>query len=105
MSEQTPVPATVDLSKYIETRFFGERPHIRGRRLLVSMVAANAEGNGWNTADLAHDFGISEEEGLAAVLYYRENKAAIDAQDAEEQKLWDEMYRLHGMTLPGVFSG
>ena len=37
MSEQIPVPATVDLSKYIETRFFGERPHIRGRRLLVSM--------------------------------------------------------------------
>ena len=96
MTVSDSVPTTVDLRKYIDTQFYGERPHIRGRRLLVSMVAANAEGNHWDVADLAYNFGLSEEEVLAALLYYREHKAEIDQQDIEEQKLFDEMYRLYG---------
>jgi uncharacterized protein (DUF433 family) len=96
MSAKEAVPATVDLRKYIETRFYGERPHIRGRRVLVSMIAANSEGNNWGISELAYNFGLSEEQVLAALLYYLENKAEIDRQDIEEQKLFDEMYRLYG---------
>ena len=86
----------LDLRKYIETRFYGQRPHIRGRRLLVSMITANAEDNHMTVPELAYDFTISEEQVLAALLYYREHQEEIDRQDVEEQKLFDEMYRLYG---------
>lgn len=77
---------TIDLSKYIDRTLFGERPHIRGRRVWVSMITSNYEGNGWTIAETAHNFSISEEEVLAALLYYREHKDEIDRQDAEEQR-------------------
>ncbi len=96
MSTPEAVPTTVDLRKYIETRFYGERPHIRGRRVLVSMIAANAEHNNLSLSELAYEFSLSQEEILAALLYYREHKSVIDQQDIEEQKLFDEMYRLYG---------
>lgn len=96
MTAQEAVPSTTDLRKYIEKRYYGERPHIRGRRLLVSMVAANAEANNWTIAETARNFGISEPEVIAALLYYREHKDEMDAQDVEEQRQFDEMYRLHG---------
>lgn len=96
MTVQNAIPETVDLRKYIDTRFYGERPHIRGRRLLVSMIAANAEANNWSVTRLAHEFSISEEQVLAALLYYREHKTSIDAQDAAEQTAFDKMFRDHG---------
>jgi uncharacterized protein (DUF433 family) len=80
---------SVDLSKYIDTAHYGERPHIRGRRILVSMIAANAEANSWSIARLAEEFSLSEEQVLAALLYYREHKSEIDRQDAEEQAIFD----------------
>lgn len=86
------IPTIVDLRKYIDATFFGERPHIRGRRVLVSMIAANARANDWSVARLAQEFSLSEAEVLAALLYYDEHKADIDRQDAEEQRLFDEMY-------------
>jgi uncharacterized protein (DUF433 family) len=96
MTASESIPTTVDLRKYNDTQFYGERPHIRGRRLPVSMIAANAEGNHWDVSDLSYNFGLAEEEVLAALLYYREHKAEIDQQDIEEQKLFDEIYRLYG---------
>ena len=90
------IPQVVDLSKYIETRMMEERPHIRGRRVPVSFVAVGAEVHRWNIQELAYEFTLSEEQVLAALLYYREHKAEIDAQDVEEQRLFDEMHRLHG---------
>ncbi len=83
----------LNLRKYIDTKYYGERPHIRGRRLLVSMIAANAEINNWNVGQLAYEFSLSEEQVLAALLYYREHKAEIDQQDANEQKQFDDIYR------------
>jgi uncharacterized protein (DUF433 family) len=88
--------SNLSLSKYVEKRYYGERPHIRGRRLLVSMIAANEQANHWNNRQLADEFGLSEEEVLAALLYYREHKSEIDRQDAEAQQEFDEIYRLHG---------
>ena len=88
-------PATVDLRKYIDTEFYGERPHIRGRRVLVSMIAANAKDNEWSVSRLAHEFSLSEEQVLAALLYYHEHQSEIDHQDAEEQLLFDEMHQRH----------
>lgn len=89
-------PTTVDLTKYIETRLFGDRPHVRGRRIPVATIAYNAHTNQWGVADLAHNFGLSEPEVLAALLYYSENKAEIDSQEEAYQALLDEDYRRHG---------
>lgn len=35
-------PTTVDLTKYIETRLFGDRPHVRGRRIPAAAVVRRA---------------------------------------------------------------
>ncbi len=96
MTTQEAVPATADLRKYIETRLFGDRPHIRGRRIPVSFIAANNAVNQWGISELAYQFTLSEEEILAALLYYHEHKEEIDRQDAEEVKLWNEMYEQYG---------
>lgn len=93
MTARNAVPTTVDLRKYIDAKYYGARPHIRGRCVLVSMIAANAESNSWNVPQLAYEFSLSEEQVLAALLYYREHKAEIDRQDAEEQKRFDQTYR------------
>jgi uncharacterized protein (DUF433 family) len=93
MTTPEAVPATTDLRKYIETRLFGDRPHIRGKRIPVSFIAANSEANHWNISELAYEFTLPEEEVLAALLFYREHKDEIDSQDAEEEKLWNEMYQ------------
>lgn len=95
MTDQTAAPA-LDLSKYIETRIFGPRPHIRGRRVPVSTIAYNHNTHGWSVAETAWNFGLSDSQVLAALLYYEEHKAEIDAQEEEEQRLMDEMYRLYG---------
>lgn len=89
------LPEKVDLRKYIETRLMGNRPHIRGRRLPISFISANAESNGWNIQELAYEFTLSEEQVLAALLYYREHQGEIDTQDMEEQQQWDEAYTQH----------
>lgn len=80
MTDQT-APA-VDLDKYIETRIFGERPHVRGRRIPVATLAYSARSQGWGVAELVYNFTLSEAQVLAALLYYQEHKDLIDAQEA-----------------------
>jgi uncharacterized protein (DUF433 family) len=89
----TPVPEHVDLSKYIELR--EGRPHIQGRRLLVAFIASAEQVNHLSIADLAYQFTLSEEQILAALLYYREHKAEIDAQDAADAQQSLEMHRIY----------
>ena len=79
----TDAPTTVDLSKYIDRHFFVERPHIRNRRVSVATIAYSARENHWGNAELAYNYGLSEEQVLAALLYYHEHAAEIDAQEAE----------------------
>jgi uncharacterized protein (DUF433 family) len=86
----------VDLSKYIETRLFEDRPHIRGRRIPVAIIVYQARANNWTTAQTAWNFTLSEAEILAAMLYYEEHKDQIDSQEEEEARLIEEMKRLHG---------
>jgi uncharacterized protein (DUF433 family) len=89
-------PAPVDLGKYIETRLFGERPHLRGRRVPVAIVAYNHRTNGWTLAETAYNFTVSEAEVLAALLYYDEHREAIDAQEREAVRQFEEMADQHG---------
>jgi uncharacterized protein (DUF433 family) len=96
MTDQTQAPEQVDLSKYIEVRYFGERPHIRGRRVPVALIAYSAHSQKWDATELAYQFTLTESEVLAALLYYQEHQAEIDTQEATEQSKMDEMHRLYG---------
>jgi uncharacterized protein (DUF433 family) len=90
------VQTTVDLSKYVEKRLFGERPHVRGRRVPVATIAYNARTNHWDVVELAYQFTLSEAEVLAALLYYAEHKDEIDVQERVEQEKLNDMKRLYG---------
>ena len=86
-----PTPETVDLSKYIEVR--NGRAQIRGRRLPVAFVASAERANHLSISELSYQFTLSEEQTLAALLYYREHKTDIDAQDAEDNRHSMEMHQ------------
>lgn len=66
--------APVDLSKYIDTKFFGERPHIRGRRIPVATIVNGARVYGWDAKRLMDEFDLSESQVLAALLYYNNDR-------------------------------
>jgi uncharacterized protein (DUF433 family) len=82
----------VDLRKYIDTQFYGERPHIRGHKLLVTFIVAASQSQGWSVDELAEQFSISAEQAAAALLYYFEHKDQIDAQDVQAEAQWEEAY-------------
>jgi uncharacterized protein (DUF433 family) len=79
-------------------RFFGEGPHVRGRRVPVATIAHCARDQKWSVSELAYQFTLSEAQVSAALLYYEEHKDAIEAQEAEYQKKLDEAYRLHNQS-------
>ncbi|GAB4513617.1 MAG: hypothetical protein OHK0046_14540 [Anaerolineae bacterium] len=85
----------VDLSKYIEARLFGERPHIRDRRIPVAQVVRRKALNNLTVEETAEDFALSVAEILAALLYYEEYKALIDAQEVEEDRLFTQLEQEH----------
>jgi uncharacterized protein (DUF433 family) len=74
----TDQPLTLDLTKYIEERHFGSRPHLRGHRVPVALVAYGHNGAGMSIAELMEAYTLSEPEVLAALLYYAEHQAEID---------------------------
>jgi uncharacterized protein (DUF433 family) len=84
----------IDLSKYIELR--NNRPHIRGRRLPVMFIATAEQTNQSSIADLAYQFTLSEEQVLAALLYYREHKAELDDQEAMDRQESDDLHKRFG---------
>ncbi|ETX03911.1 DUF433 domain-containing protein [Candidatus Entotheonella palauensis] len=90
------IPATVDLAKYIETSMFGDRPHIRGRRVPVATIVHSACSQQWGVSELAYQFSLSEAEVLAALLYYEEHKGDIEAQEMVYQAELDRMNGLYG---------
>lgn len=90
----SPSPELVDLSKYIELR--NERPNIRGRRLPVAFIAAAHQTNQATITELAYQFTLTEEQVLAALLYYREHQAEIDAQDTADAAQSAELHERFG---------
>lgn len=88
----TAIPEAIDLRKYIDTETYMQRPHIRGRRVPVATIAHSGRSQGWDVAELAYQFTLSETQVLAALLYYEEHREEIEAQEAAYQKLLDEAY-------------
>jgi uncharacterized protein (DUF433 family) len=96
MPMSVPIPETVDLAKYVELR--GDRPHIRGRRVPVATIAHNAQSQGWGISELAYQFTLTEPQVLAALLYYAEHTAEIEAQEAVYQAELDDAQRRYDAT-------
>src|SRR5579863_2017951 len=63
-------------------RRFGPRPHLRGRRIPVAVLSAARDNPGIGIEGLMISYDLSEIEVLAAVLYYEQYRAEIDAQEA-----------------------
>lgn len=59
-------------------------------------VAAAQQANNLSIAELAYQFTFSEEQVLAALLYYREHKAEIDLQDSADAQESLEMHQRYG---------
>ena len=95
----TAIPEKVDLSKYIEMR--DDRPNVRGRRLPIMLIVLTQQENDLSIADLAYNFTLSEEQVLAALLYYREHKEEMDRQDAADIQMSEEMHKRYGGKKPG----
>jgi len=96
MNDQTYTPTPVNLQKYVETRFFDDRPHIRGKRIPVALIAQRMAANHWTVAEAAYDFSLSEAEVLAALLYYEEHHDEIQLQEAREAALFNQMKQRYG---------
>jgi uncharacterized protein (DUF433 family) len=86
----------IDLSEYIERKYFQERPHVRGRRIPVAVIAEAAYANGWSVSTIMQEYGLSETEVLAALLYYVEHREVIDALEAAYRDVPIEKWIEHG---------
>jgi uncharacterized protein (DUF433 family) len=84
-----PIAETIDLSQYIENRLMSGRPHIKGRRIPVSMVVANATV--FTVEQIADEFDISPKEVLSALFYYQNHQIEIDQQNVEDETIHAEM--------------
>jgi uncharacterized protein (DUF433 family) len=59
----------IDLTQYIEQRYFGECPHVRGRRLPVWVVAyAVIDNRNIGLKELMYAYDLSEQEVLATLI-------------------------------------
>ena len=57
---------------------------------------SNMIGNHLSISELAYQFTLNEEQVLAALLYYREHKDEIDAQDAADAQESLDLHRRYG---------
>jgi len=89
-----PTFEAVDLRKYIEMR--DGVANVKGRRLPVAFIASAQKVRQLSIADIAYEFTLTEEQVLAALLYYREHQAEVDAQDAAETAAFEAMRQQHG---------
>lgn len=78
--------AKTDLSHYIDTLFFEKRPHIRGRRIPVAIIAHCAQQHQWTVDEIAYQFTLSPAEVSAALLYYAENEITIEALETQHNQ-------------------
>lgn len=79
------IPLDVDLTKYIDKTEFGDRPHIRGRRITVAQIADTAANQSWDLDSVADEYTLTKAQVLAALLYYEEFHDQVDALEAASE--------------------
>ncbi len=74
----------------------GNRPHVRGRRVPIALLAHSARSEGWGIQELAYQFTLSETEVLAALLYYQQHQPEVESAEETEARLMEEQYKHYG---------
>lgn len=69
----------------------GGKPCIAGRRIRVIDIATWHEAQKRSIEDIAADYELSPQQIHAALAYYHENRAEIEAQQAEEDRFVAQM--------------
>ena len=75
----------------VEPDVLGGEPHIAGRRIGVSHIAVWIVYQGASPEDIANEFHLSLGEIHAALAYYYDHKAEVDAAIAASQQRSAEM--------------
>lgn len=75
----------------VEPDVLGGEAHIAGRRISVSQVAVWIAYQGASPEDIADEFHLSLGEVYAALAYYYDHKAEVDAAIAASQQKAAEM--------------
>lgn len=73
--------------KYIETnpQAVGGKPHIAGRRITVQQIAIWHDQMGYSVDEIATQYDLTLAEIYAALAYYYDHKAELDAALAESE--------------------
>ncbi|HWE38851.1 MAG TPA: DUF433 domain-containing protein [Isosphaeraceae bacterium] len=82
------------VSEYIGVRpgYCGGKPHVLGHRIKVKHVAAWHERQGLSPAEIvAQHPTITLAQVHAALAYFYDHRAEIEAEIAEEERLYDEL--------------
>lgn len=93
MTEVVTENLTVDLTRYVEKHHFGQRPHIRGRRIPIWIIAhAVIDNKDIGVPELMYAYDLGEAEVLAALLYYRVFGAEVEALEEEVREQHRHLY-------------
>ncbi|HEX6797209.1 MAG TPA: DUF433 domain-containing protein [Ktedonobacterales bacterium] len=79
----------------VEPDVLGGEPHIAGRRIGVSHIAVWIVYQGASPEDIASEFHLSLGEVHAALAFYYDHKAEVDAAIAASQQQAAEMAQLY----------
>ncbi|HZY41947.1 MAG TPA: DUF433 domain-containing protein [Anaerolineae bacterium] len=71
----------------------GGKPHIAGHRITVQNVAIWHERLGLNVDEIATEYGLSLGDVYAALAYYHDHRADIDATISADEIFADELRR------------
>jgi uncharacterized protein (DUF433 family) len=90
---QTATQAPGSLDRYIVSTpgVLGGKPRIAGHRIGVTHIKAYRLAHGMTEAEIADAFDLPLPAVYAAMAYYYEHKAEIDAQDEAEEELVNEL--------------
>lgn len=75
----------------IDPEMCGGKPHITGRRITVQQVAFWHERHGMGVDEIATTYDLSLGDVYAALAYYHDHRAAIDAATITDDALIDAL--------------
>jgi uncharacterized protein (DUF433 family) len=98
-------PGSLDRYIVSTAEVLGGKPRIAGHRIAVTHIKAWRQMRGMTEAEISEAFDLPLQAIYAAMAYYYEHKAEIDAQDVREANLVSEMAMHHPSKLkPGLIS-
>ena len=76
---------------------------VKGTRIRVSLIVTEFHAHGRTPAQIAEDYTtLAIADVYAALAYYEDNRAVIDAERAEEKRICEEARREQAERDPGL---